>query len=336
MSLVGSNVRDQTIASILSSAKSTGAAIKNTGVAVKNTATQAYIQASTAVSQVATPETGSYFLKVLFFIFMYSFVVFLVLVVVHFTIRPVFSFYPGGMGFINVPGNSTDVIYWNKKTQPPNSSIVPVQGDPLSAYSFVNNFTFSVDLFVGNLTNTNSNTRLILYKSNQPGPTKPPLAPAPGDSLDNFVSYMSNNCSMMMYLTNTNDLTVTFFSGVQATNYSCPYIQNVPMFTPFRITVVVEDKLFSVYLNGKQTFQRSFPNTISINSSILNSGSQQVFFSTPGWANSPTQTVFLQNFHLWNRAITYSEVVSASPALALATDFNLPPTLSSTGSTCNS
>jgi len=338
MSVVGSNARDQTISSILNSVKITGTAIKNTGVAVKNSAVKTYTQVSETVAESATPEAGSYFLKVLFFIFMYGFIIFLVLVVVHFTIRPIFSFSPGAPGIISIPGNSTDIIYWNKKVQPAPSSMIPMPNDGLAAYDFVNNFTFSVDLFVGNLTNTGSTTRLILYKTFQPTANAPPLAPAPApvDSIDNFISYMSENSSMIMYLTDTNDLTVTFFSGVNATNYSCPYIQNVPLFTPFRITVVVEDSLFSVYLNGKQTFQRITPSKISVNSSIPNNSSQQVFFSAPGWANQPTQTIFLQNMHLWNRAITYSEVANASPALALASEFNLPPTLSSKGGTCNS
>jgi len=99
-------------------------------------------------------------------------------------------------------------------------------------------------------------------------------------------------------------------------------LKNIPLYTPFRVTVVVEDKLFTVYLNSKQVFQRIVSGQISMPSTI--SGTQ-MFFSSPDWANNPQQTVFVQNLHVWGRAISYKEVISAKPALALMADFGLTP-----------
>lgn len=302
--------------------------------AVKNTAITAYNSVSYGVRETFTPDRGSYFLQVLFYLFMYLLIVFLIAVFVHFTITPVFKFSPAGKGFVGVPGTTNDIVYWNKKSQPSPSSMVPVAGDKLAGNSFINNFSFSIDLFVRRITDTNPTTRLILYKSSVTATGQPPLAPPSGTSSDDFISYMSQKSSMIMYLTTTNDLVVTFFVGPSATNYSCPPIENIPLYTSFRITVVVEDSLFSLFLNGKQTFQRVLPSPIVTNSVTPALASNQVFYSGPSWAQTPSQTIFVQNFHVWPRAITYLEVLNAQPALALQGDFGLPPESSHGQSTC--
>jgi len=302
--------------------------------AVKKTAVTTYNSVSSGISQTFTPEHGSYFLQVLFYLFMYLFLVFLIAVFVHFTITPIFKFYPGGQGVIYISGPTSDIVYWNTKAQPTPSAMVPISGDKLAGTSFINNFSFSIDLFVRKITDSNPSTRLILYKSNVTALEKPPLTPPPGTSADDFISYMSNNSSMILYLTTTNDLVLTFFVGNSATNYSCPPIENVPLYTPFRISVVAEQSLFTLYLNGKQTFQRVLPTPITTNSISPALAKNQVFYASPAWANSPTQTVFVQNFHVWPRAITYTEVLNAQPALALQSDFGLPPEASSGQSTC--
>ena len=137
---------------------------------------------------------------------------------------------------------------------------------------------------------------------------------------------MNSRVSMYMYLTKTNDLVVTFYSGSTGTPYSSREIKNIPLYVPFRVTVVVQEKTFTVYINAQQAFQRTIPNaTLVLNShNSLNTSSQR-FFPAPSWADMPIKTIFVQNLHLWSRAITYSEVQSAQPALALESDFNMSP-----------
>jgi hypothetical protein len=124
-----------------------------------------------------------------------------------------------------------------------------------------------------------------------------------------------------MYLTETNDLSITFFCDSDK-KYSIPYIKNIPLYQPFRIACVVEMNFFTVYLNGKHIYQRSVPGGMRNNFNVR--GSINRFFIAPTWANLPTQTVFLHNFILWPRAITYPEVKEALPALASAADFGAP------------
>jgi hypothetical protein len=307
---------------------------------------------SSYVSSYATAENGSYTLNVLFYLVLYAFILFLVLVVVHFTITPVFKFTPGAKGLIGVSASSDDKVYWNEKAQPLPLVFVPPDPlsttqkvDPLSAYPFINSFSFSVDLYVRRMTDTTATNRVILYKTYKNGSGTPvvadplataPAVVAPATEVD-IASYMKKVSSMFMYLTQTNDLVVTFFSGPEGTPFSTRQVKNIPLYIPFRVTVVVEQKSFTVYINAKQAFQRTIPSTLTLNSSNSlptdTTASPQRFFAPPAWADLPTKTVFLQNFHLWPRAISYPEVQTAQPALALVSDFNMP--VESGSGSCN-
>jgi hypothetical protein len=261
----------------------------------------------------------------MFYVFLYTFLLFLVLVLVHFTIRPVFKFTPGSAGIIRVTAPTDDKVYWNAKAQPPAEDCVPKQGDSLESYDFTNNFSFSVDLYVRKMTDTAPNKRVILYKTYKygsdlstaiAGPSGLSAGPATDAVRETF---MQSKCSMYMYLSDTNNLGLTFFAGPSGTAYSIREIENIPFYTPFRVTVVVEEKTFTMYINAKQTFQRVVPSILSLNTSGGLATTSQRFYSPPAWANS--QTVFLQNFHLWPRAISYPEVQQAQPALARKEDF---------------
>jgi len=521
-------------------------------------------------------KTGQYILRLLFWLLVYSTVLFIILVIVHYTVRPIFQFLPGGKGVIPIPAYTDDMVYWTAKKQPPAEDRVPVENDKLSGYPFGNSFSFSVDILVTKLTDQDVAARVILFKTfaygtgfdgpggsgtvSAPGTTENcpansltcpvcPVTPTKGSTLygtpqdapvgsstvqttgvyqctsngsfngilsplcdqgmsgpkgpiptcsgnstlsydtknqtwiclsnatktpvpisspattipptptftppgpkkkatllsckdtwypnvllpssvsskltgmggvaalgayapatecvwsnghiaisyqsnrsvvydvtkwtstknpadvklwdesstnmegfanpitgavpppkipslvlppmqdtkhttGSLLSYMGKVSSMVLYLTETNDLVLTFFSGRNGQAYHSRPIRNVPLYKPFRISVVVEQKLFTMYLNGKQTFQRIFPDPIMINGAIkaINTSKQQRFYSRPAWSDatkatsttpSKNQSVFLQNFHLWPRVLSYDEVVQAQPSLAAITDFGV-------------
>ena len=134
---------------------------------------------------------------------------------------------------------------------------------------------------------------------------------------------------MGMYLTETNDLIVTFVSG--GTPYSTRPIKNIPFYTPFRITVVVEDKSFSVFINGQQAFQRIVPGVLTFSRPAQTPPTSKLLKFYPPPFGPP---IYVQNLHLWPRAISYKEVQRAQPALALESDFGSMPTESVSG-TCS-
>jgi hypothetical protein len=282
---------------------------------------------TTKHSNIPMDATSAYWIQVTYYFTLYTLLLFLVLVVINYTVTPIFSFYPGSPGVIPVPGLTNDLIYWKDKTQPAFSDPVPKKDEKLYGKSYVNMFSFGIDLYVRELAASNASTRLILYKASAPIPAPPKIdSTFTGDS---FINYMKKRSSMIMYLTDTNDLVVTFFSGSK--QYNTAPIKNIPLYTPFRITLVVEDRMFTIYLNSKQVFQRLVPELIAMPSDG-NSG-MQLFYSSPEWSNNPRHSIYVQNFHLWSRPITYKEVISARPALALDKDFGLSP---DAGTPCSS
>ncbi len=331
--LVNTNERASTIANILGVAENVG-----------RRATE------TIRSTVSSPETANGILQVTFYFFLYAFILFLVLLVIHYTITPVFRFMPGSKGIIPIPINKDSGVYWNSKQIPSPLSKAPINGDALSNYPFLNNFSFSVDILARKITDTNASNRIILLKGPNFGYTGNQLniqnlSESELNSLcasksstttmtdlsggSNIIGQPSQKVSMIMYLTDANDLVVSFFSPNSKkvlTTYSSKPISNIPLYQPFRVSVVVETKLFTVYLNGKQVFQRIVPEGIS------HPSGDQRFYTAPAFADLPTKTIFVQNLILNPRVISYDEVVEAQPALALMDDFGAGA--ESTSGTC--
>ena len=297
------------------------------------TGKQAVATISTAASSAAassfTPETGNYMLRVLYYFFMYALVIFTVLLLIHFTVTPVFKITPGGKGVIGVPGvDRGNKVYWNERTQPPRADKVPKANDTLSGSMFLNEFSFSVDLLVRRVPQTNTNNRIIMWMGNRctesSGSSCSDLvlaAPSTNQTLDAYLA-AATNMSMVMYLTETNDLVVSFYTtGSNSTNtwFPCRPIRNIPLYTPFRVGVIVEKRIFTVYLNNQQAFQRVVPNDLGAVRTQT-----QAFYTAPVWAQNPRQTAFVQNLIVWDRAIQYSELKDAQPALATVPDFDAP------------
>ena len=288
---------------------------------------------STGAAAATSEAAGNYYLQVLFYFLLYGFVVFLVAILIHFTITPIFRFIPGGKGIVPVPGTSDSIVYWNLSAQPVPEAQVPVIGDSLSNYHFENQFSFSIDLFIRKLTDTTNSKRVILYKTYAYGPSQSNPVNAPSSQTPSLtdpgttelLTYMQERVSMVLYLTSENDIILTFFSGMTGINYSCSPIKNIPMYTPFRIGAIVNKNMFTVYLNGKQTFQRVLPTMLTNNSSNSLHTSIQKFYASPLWTSLPIQTIFVQNFILWPRAVSYDELQYAQPALAREADFKMPP-----------
>lgn len=305
------------------------------GVALaSSTATVASTTASSVISKttsLATPETSNYLLKVVFYFLLFALSIFIILLLVHYTYKPIFQFVPGGKGIIPIPGVSDDKVYWNTKKQPSPENRVPLLTDEdLASYPFINNFSFSVDIFLRKIIQTTSTNRLILYKTHRYGTdvgTTNSISTAPSStnlSITNMLSYYSSKASMILYIDESNNLILTFFSGPSATQISSRPIQNVPIGIPFRISCVVEEKTITLYLNGKQVSQIVKNSPLSLNTSNSLPSNTQHFYSAPSWTNLPSKSIYVQNLHIWPRPLTHPEVENSSPALARKEDFDLP------------
>ena len=274
--------------------------------------------------QGAEGETSSYFMQVLFYLALYAFVVFIIGVFIHFSITPVFSFTPGGKGILSVPGSTSDMVYWNTRSQPNPTVAVPGPADVIGGYSFINSFSMCFDVLLTNITSAAvSSNRLVLYKTAALPTTNNQIAAPSTQTMTDYMN-LTVGASMIAYLANgTNDMVITFFcadTNGQNVQYSCAPVKNLPLNTPFRISLVVEKNSFSVYLNAMQVSQKIVSSGISLNPKNSSPGAQR-FYSAPDWASQPTKTVYVQNLHIWPYAIQYPEVQAAQPALASPTDF---------------
>lgn len=275
--------------------------------------------------------TGSYFLEVLFYFLAYGFVIFMVLLLVHYSVTPIFQFNPGDKGYIKLPGTGDDKVYWTNKSQPSSltrDETVPLDTDALVNYPFDNNFTISVDLYIQKLNNTPAEKRLIFYKAKKG--MRGDKLPISGTLIDSIKSIVS----LAVYLDSENNLVVNVFTN--GTEKPSRPIQNIPLGVPFRLTVTVEPTVFTVYINGKQAHQRFVKEGI-VNSSgtyggITTEDSREVFHSMPDGFTNP-RMAYVQNLHVWPSVLSYSEIVAAQPALAREEDFALPPDVDA--GTCN-
>jgi len=313
---------------------------------------------------------GNYVLQVLFYLFLYGFVIFLLLVLIHYTVRPIFQFSPGGTGLVPLATTSGYSTYWNKGTQPLVTDMVPDPAnlaDPLRSYDFITQYSFSIDLYITDMSTSSYVDKLLFYKAGQPQTSLTPrsstdgetgLAPktpactvtsssqSAGTSVSSSPSPTSNYrviktapitsiedtmaalpVSMIGYLSKTNDVVITFFCGKTATRYSSFPIRNVPLYTPFRVTVVVETNSFTLYLNGVQVSQTKVPQML-LNFSDT---SPQQFF--PNTFKGENKCGYVQNLLIWNRPITYNEI--AGVPLALTTAANFGVAASTTSNTCS-
>jgi hypothetical protein len=306
------NARASAAANIL------GKALKAAPEAARSLATGT----ATRVASSFTAERGSYWLSVLFYLFIYIFAIFLLAVFVHYTITPVFVFRPGAKGLLTVPGTQGDIVTWNTKSQPTASDVATI---PNSASSILTkNYSFSIDVYVRGLVQQDAQKRVILLKANKPTTGQAPFTTGPTATQD-LASYITSNASLALYLTDTNDLVCTIVSTVDGTptSYSTAPLKNIPLNTPFRISVVVEERTFSLFLNGKQAFQRTLPAAITLPSAQPTDQSQ-AFYPPPGWSNSPQKSIYVQNLHIWPQPISAYAVAHANPSLARKEDFDLP------------
>jgi len=239
--------------------------------------------------------------------------------------------------------------------------------DPLRSYDFITQYSFSIDLYITDMSTSSYVDKLLFYKAGQPQTSLTPrsstdgetgLAPktpactvtsssqSAGTSVSSSPSPTSNYrviktapitsiedtmaalpVSMIGYLSKTNDVVITFFCGKTATRYSSFPIRNVPLYTPFRVTVVVETNSFTLYLNGVQVSQTKVPQML-LNFSDT---SPQQFF--PNTFKGENKCGYVQNLLIWNRPITYNEI--AGVPLALTTAANFGVAASTTSNTCS-
>jgi hypothetical protein len=226
-------------------------------------------------------------------------------------VYPVFQFIPGSKGIIPISTTSDYVRYW-ASGQP--TTVAPVALDTLDTYSFTSNYTVSIDIYLTDLSTCTGLQRLIFYSTDQPASAqtsdalKTAYDAASGTSLATKFQSFSNPPQLICYIDpDTNNVLVTYFLKAASTvvqRSSFP-IQNIPLYAPFRLTIVYNTNIFTVYLNGVQVSQTPVQGLVGA------SGKCKFYPNTVAGKCGN-----VQNLLLWNRPISYTELKGVPVALA--------------------
>lgn len=237
-------------------------------------------------------------------------VLFIILLVVHYTITPIFTFGLTGQGLFAVSNASDSELIWTDGPQP---STTAANFQKISAM----NFTLQMDVYVEEVLSTlGQANRVFLYRANEP------IQSAAGETLSD--QYPDSN--LVCYLKpETNDLVVTTITENNADLYleSTPTLLNIPIRQPFRLTITLQPQLLEVYLNGKLTGSKVLrfqPKTTT-----------KAFYGTPDMFRN---SIRIMNLQYWNYPLTAMQIINAPPALATSDKFSPAPLPSAQG-TCS-
>lgn len=229
---------------------------------------------------------------IFFNVILILFVLFIILLVVHFTIRPIFRFNFGDWGNLRLAFTNDGQLFWTNGVAPSNAEAKIKKLLP-------SGFTIQQDIIVDNNAILGKKRRVFVYRSFNP------LQITSKEANPFYDDYPESN--LLVYLApQTNDLTVTAITSNNGINYaeSAPTILNVPVRKVFRVTVVLLDRLLEVYLNGKLVGTKTFRYPLK----MVNGK----FFVTPEIFRS---SVKIMNFQYWDRALTAREIINAPPTL---------------------
>ena len=168
-----------------------------------------------------------------------------ILLIVHYTIKPIFKINDAGPGMIPVPtvGKEASGLYWTKSAGSLNSSETALGAEDNGTF----NYSLSVDMLIIDPNVSATVDRPILTRSDSQFSSAP--VAVEGVSIVQQVG----NYNLAMYLDKeTNDLIVSTMSTTEAgAVIENVLIENVPIQKPFRVGVVMGNRYMEVYYNGK-------------------------------------------------------------------------------------
>jgi len=233
----------------------------------------------------------------LFYLCISAFIIFLLLVLVHYTYTPIFSFSSGDGGTIPIGSGVSDAqLIWEE--EPPGSALISKFDKILPC-----GFTLSLDVFVDKDLAVSNTERMILYRG------KKAIVPNSAKTLQ--ANYPDSN--LLIYLQNdTNDLVVSAVTFDAAGEYieSAPTVLNVPIRQPFRLSTIYLPNLLEVYMNGR-----------FIGSRVLKGKPKQTSTQFLAPPEQFQQTVKILNVSYWSRPLLAREIASAPPPFPVASDF---------------
>ena len=231
-----------------------------------------------------------------------SFIIFLILALIHSTIYPVFSFSPNDFGFIPVPTISDKQSDFVGGVATYNTGASKIKGLTDA------NYTIGVDLYLTGAFSTTQAPRVLLYRTAASGPVEQAVTdtatvtsdPETGivDTSNFGVTYPDTN--LIVWLDPIkNDLYASVKTGTTF-QHSAP-VQNVPIKNVFALTVVFSDQFLEIYINAK------LEQSMAITQQVAGAGPNTILYGPTQTAQS---TAKIANLSVWPRVLTAREVRS--------------------------
>lgn len=243
---------------------------------------------------------GAYLLAVII-------VVLVLLLFIHFFVRPVFRWKPGTPGWIPMPGWDDGTLFWEKG----NTGMIPSTELPIQNQYY--DYTLQLDLFLENPLQFATKPRILLTRG---GIAK---SPPSGDTLLGVLQQYNLTIALKP---DTNDMIVSVLN--KDNQMETAILTNIPVQNPFRLTVVIMEKAMEVYLNGHLERTTTFQ-----------APPRDVKGDIRPATGIEANIVRYRNLKLWSRALTTPEIREIRPAMSTATEMGAGP-IPSTSSSCSS
>lgn len=255
-------------------------------------------------------QYGSLFGAILNFAFkagVISFVVFLILLLIHLTFYPIFSFTPGDGGIVPIPTFSDRQLAFKDEPAAPTSKAVFME--QLSC-----GYTIGFDAYLTGNFQTTQIPRVLLYRALEP------QTPANSETESSLVTRYGTNTNLIVWLDPVkNDLHVSVItmdtnSAKQLLPTPRRPIENVPLRKVFRVTIVFTPMFVETYINGK--LRQTIPLT---NPPIQIDGGDFYPVISPAMTNA-----MIANLAYWPRALVPKEVEANGAPMSKETFFVKP------------
>jgi hypothetical protein len=258
------------------------------------------------------------FVKYSFYLSVLCLLSFVIIIVLQYLGFKTLSLLPDDGGLITLP-----LIPTNRQISYP-KNFIAADASANFLYLVPSNYTISFDVYVGSDFINQSVPRVILYRALEP------VVLTASDTTISGIARKMQQTNFILYLDpHTNDLNAVVYvaatsiesftnsasgsasgrpsgrpSGsattVVSTAVTMPSIQNIPIRTPFRITMMLSDVLLEVYINGD--LRKSVP---LIGGSPLQVPSNANFYGPPTIVGS---SVLVSNLSYWNTSLTSKSI----------------------------
>lgn len=254
-----------------------------------------------------TSSTGSYYntgdstgsiKRILAFVLAIIIVMIILLLFVDKYITPIFRSQPGSPGIVTLPWTDTGVLFWKTNSDTIKNEVTPIR-NKFFDYSFI------LDIFIENPIYFTNQPRILVSRGGMP------IDASGSTTVDRttLLSVLQYYNFVVALLPDTTDMIVSVLN--QNHIMENIIIPNITVQNTFRLGVVIMDKAFEVYIDGRLMKTRSYGAPLLDVRGDIVAGS--------------TNVAKLRTLKIWDRALIAPEIREAKPPLTKAATFGADP-----------